>query len=298
MILACSGWACPRFIAASEGSGPGQPAGDDQEQVSTRFRVCADCRANFCDRCAPSALLRQARCLLCEGRLVDGRQAGRVWWTPLPGFVLYHRKGVQLSEAGRFRAALDAFDEAARRRPRYRSAHFHRGLLLARLGRYEQARAAFVRVTELDARHVAARFELGRTLRHLGRPEEALRAYDQALVAVPRYAMAWAHKAQALTDLGCHDEALAACDNALHLHETGGAVEDSIEVPATAYAAQAAVMLALGFPGEALAAVDASLQDEPDRADTYALRARILDDLGRDEEAIEDRRQAARLREE
>jgi tetratricopeptide (TPR) repeat protein len=297
MILACAGWACRRFIAAS-GNGAAAPSDDDDEKrISTRYRVCADCRANFCDRCVPPVRLHRVRCPLCDGQLIDGSQAGQAWGTPQPGFVLYHRKGAELSGAGQFPAALDAFDEAARRRPRYRSAHFHRGLLLARLGRDEEARAAFARVIDLDAGHVAAHFELGRTLRSLGRPAEAVRAYDQALGQVPGYALAWAYKALALADAGRPHEAIAACETALNLHATDAAVEDSIEVPATAYAAQATVLLGLGLPAEALAALDASLQHEPDRADTYELRARVLDELGRREEALEDRRQAARLRE-
>ncbi|MET9242997.1 tetratricopeptide repeat protein [Nonomuraea sp. NPDC003709] len=271
-------------------------ARQDQEHFSIRFQVCVDCRKNFCDRCVPFKLLRRARCLLCGGRLIDGRQANRVWGTPLPGFVLYHDKGVRLIESGQFRAALVEFDEAARRRSGYRSAHFHRGVLLTRLGRDQEALLAFQRVIQLDPRNVAARFELGKLLRQLGRPAEAVRAYDRVLGLEPRYAMALAHKAIALADLGHLDEASAACDTALRLHTTNEAVEGTAHVAGTAYAARAAVFLKLGQHDDALAAIDNSLQYEPDNADSYDLRAHILDALGREADALQDRRQAGKLR--
>ncbi|WP_158889514.1 tetratricopeptide repeat protein [Amycolatopsis anabasis] len=296
MILACGGWACQRFISQSDIRGGNPVARQDQEHFSSRFQVCADCRKNFCDRCVPFTLLRRTRCPLCGGRLVDGQRADRVWGTPLPGFVLYHNKGIELSESGQFRAALVEFDEAARRRPEYRSAHFHRGVLLARVGRDQEALRAFQRVIQLDPRNIAARFELGKMLRQLGKPAEAVRAYDRVLRLEPRYAIALTHKAIALTDLGHHDEALAACDTALRLHATNEAVEGTAHVAGTAYAAQTAVFLKLGQYDDALAAIDNSLQYEPDNADSYVVRARILDELGREAEARRDRRQAERLR--
>jgi tetratricopeptide (TPR) repeat protein len=294
MILACGGWACSRFISVSNIRGGNPVAREDAEQFAVRFQVCADCRKNYCDRCVPVRLLRRARCALCGGRLVDGLRADRVWGNPLPGFVKYHNKGVELTEAGEFKRALTQFDEAVRRRPAYRSAHFQRGVLLARQGRDDDALAAFEQVIRLDSQNAAAQFELGRILRRLDRQTEAVEAYDRALRVQPRYAAAWVHKAVALTDLVRHDEALAACAAALHLGPD--AVDNTAHVVGALHAAKATVFLELGRHDDALAAVDASLSEEPDNAETYALRARVLEKLGRTTDALSDRQQAEQLR--
>lgn len=267
-----------RLISVSNVRGGNPVARADPEHFSMRFHVCADCHKNYCDRCAPVRLLRGARCALCDGRLVDGLRADRVWGISRPGFVQHHNTGVELIEAGEFDRALAHFDEAVRRRPAYRSAHFQRGVLLARQGRDDDALAAFEQVIRLDSRNATAQFEMGRVLRRLDRPTEAVKAYDRALRVQPRYAPAWVHKAIALTDLVRHDEALAVCAEALRLGPD--AVDNTTRTVGALHAARATVFLELGHHDDALAAVDASLSEEPDNAETHALRARILEKLG------------------
>src|SRR5207245_2545332 len=123
----------------------------------------------------------------------------------------------------------------------------------------------------------------GHALGKLGRSEEGLELIAQALELNPNYDHAWMAKAEVLHDLGRLEEAREALTNALVLNPTYD----------EAWVFRGNVSLELGDPEEArrcfeeaLRAYDVALELEPGNGEVLRLRAKLLEELARDDEAL------------
>lgn len=123
-------------------------------------------------------------------------------------------------EAGRFPAALAAYEAALLLDPAESYAYVGMGLVLCDLARYEEALTNFERAIERDPAESYAYVGMGLALRLLGRSEEALIAYQQAITYDPYDADAFLGKALVHSQMGHHEEALCAYEEVLERHTT------------------------------------------------------------------------------
>ena len=126
----------------------------------------------------------------------------------------WHLLGLSLALIGRPQEAIEAFDQAVQKNPRYVEAHLNRGIVLVELGREEDARASFVTAEQLgqpDAsgfpaivanRLANAHAALGDDYCAAGAPAEALAEYEKALHLRPRFADVHVSHGRALMELG------------------------------------------------------------------------------------------------
>lgn len=276
-VLYCFGWRCSRLISISAVPGGNPVARRDPEGFATSYATCTDCQQTFCDRCfVPGGRFRRPTCRSCGGRLRPGDPARRPPEQPLRSreFVA-HDQGLELAEAGRFDAALAAFDEAVGLRPGYVGAHFNRGAALRQLGRFDEAIAAFGEVTRLDPANALACFELAGTLRKVGRPEEAIAAYDRAVEVDPSYLAPRINKAHTLDEIGRREEALALLEEVVALDPDNP----------FGHSIRGAVLIHLGREAEAVASINEALRIRPDDAQDQRNLGYALERQGRHSEA-------------
>ncbi|WP_432993486.1 tetratricopeptide repeat protein [Dactylosporangium sp. CA-233914] len=296
MLLACAGWRCQRMISVSDVPGGNPVARNDPEHFSIRFQICPDCHQTFCDQCAPKAMLRASKCRECGGKLVDGGQRQKVNGTQKAEFVRVHDEGYALGAEGDMNAALACFDRAIAQRDGYVAAHFSRGMALRNLGRREEAIAAFERSAALDPRNPQPLFDIGKVRSALGDKARAVAAYDRALTAEPRFVGAMINKMVALLDLDRAADVLALAEEALRIEAADSSADHTPHATAYVNGAKGAALLKLGRDEEALAVLDAAINDGPDTPDNYLNRATALERLGRAQEAAAARRIGEQLR--
>jgi tetratricopeptide (TPR) repeat protein len=284
VILSCSGWSCSRLISVSDVPGGNPVARDDPEHYSIDFLICPDCHSAFCDRCVPRSPLHAARCKDCSGELVDGARRPMVLAASKADCAQRFDAGLEFGRAGRPAEALAAFEEAARLRETYISAHFNRGIALKMLGRTADAIVAFGRAAQLDPSHAQPWYDIGGAYRQLGDLPRAVDAYNRALAAEPLFVAARINLAVTLNDVGRADDAIRACDRAIQIDAAQVAVDEIPHARAFAYGAKGAALLKLGRNAEALEAIDLALADRED-ALTYTNRATVLERLGRHDES-------------
>lgn len=291
MLLACSGWVCPRLISVSSVPGGNPAAREDPEGFAMRFMTCEDCGHHFCDRCLARIAGRQPEglpCVRCGGQL-SMRYRFRhheAVSAPAPEAIQRYERALTLVDEGRREEAVRELDRAVLLRPAFAAAHYERGLALRHLDRPAEAVAAFDAVLRLDPGNVEARFERGGALRRLGRLAEAADVYREAVRVEPRYTSALINLGITLNELERREEALEVFEEAIRLHATFRAIGDATGYGASvAQAGRGATLTNLGRYEEALAAIDASISSGPDDPLKYANRAYVLERLGRAEEA-------------
>jgi tetratricopeptide (TPR) repeat protein len=169
---------------------------------------------------SPGQLLARAR-----DRFALGDYRGTVWCCEQviaggrPFADAFHLMGVGFAMLGQPDRALEAFDQALLRNPRYLEALVHRALALSALGRAEEAQGALAHAAHLAPPPVAGlpavvaaqlanrHAELARAYEEAGRPEEAIAQYRRALELGPEYHDLRYRLARALLETGAALEA-------------------------------------------------------------------------------------------
>jgi tetratricopeptide (TPR) repeat protein len=153
----------------------------------------------------------------------------------------FHLMGVAFAMLGQPERALEAFDQALVRNPRYLEALVHRALALSSLGRAEEAQGAMAHAAQLAPPPVAGlpavvaaqlanrHAELARAYEEAGQPEQAIVQYRRALELGPGFHDLRYRLARALLETGAALEAreelervLAANDDLLDARVTLG----------------------------------------------------------------------------
>lgn len=190
-------------------------------------------------------------------------------------------------------SALQAYDQALRIQPRNSSVLLLQGGVLYELGRYEESLQAFDKAQEIgfpvadDWKREALAQGRGLALAALGREQEASESYQKAIDASRQLLRAansteeqaefWAHQGMLLQEQGNLEGAIHAFDNATALD------------PDSAFSWKVkGFMLAswMGRYDDGLAALNRSLEIEPS-ADVWEIKGRVLNELGRYQEAID-----------
>jgi len=88
-----------------------------------------------------------------------------VWSVPRPGIadeaLDWYLKGNELSQAGEFEKAVDAYFEAIRINPEATGPYYNLGLAFKSLKQYDRAGAAFERASQLEPDNMNVRLRLG-----------------------------------------------------------------------------------------------------------------------------------------
>jgi tetratricopeptide (TPR) repeat protein len=155
------------------------------------------------------------------------------------------------------------------------------------LGRYEEAVEAFNSQLARTPEAAECLLEKGIALKRIGRIEEAVGAYDEHLKVKPDSVPGWKNKGIALLTLGKYEAALESCDQGLSLDPDNDQRLDLLNDRGLA-------LQNLHRPDEALKCFDEALSLEPKETGashasarrTWRNKAKLLDDLGRYEEAL------------
>jgi tetratricopeptide (TPR) repeat protein len=187
---------------------------------------------------------------------------------------------------GQLEDALSYFGRCDALRPNDAPTLYMRSVFLLGLRRFEEAIAEGMRAHALDPTDAETCNTVGAALNELARHDEALPWFDRALGLHPGFDVALHNKAVALGKLQRLDEALA-----IHDRLKAGLGADS----AVTNLNLANLLLNLGRREDALAALNLSLEKQPDDAAALQLRAVCLRGLRQLERSLADSRRAHAL---
>jgi tetratricopeptide (TPR) repeat protein len=196
------------------------------------------------------------------------------------------RSGYLHYQAGQLEAALAQFGICDELRPNHAPTLYLRSVFLHDLGRFGQAVAEGTRAHELDPSDADTCNAIGAALQRLHRHEEALLWFDRALALKPDFDGALYSKAVSLGRLWRFDEALAIHDRLQAALRPDGSITDL---------KLADLLIDLGRPDAALAALDRCVDKRPDHAPTLQLRAVCLHGLRQLDRSLADSQRAHAL---
>lgn len=137
--------------------------------------------------------------------------------TPTRSLEDFIRAAEEATVQGNYRAAIEAYDRASRRRPNDPDLHRRAARLLVYIGQPEKAEQRVRRALEIDPNHLPSRAVLCLAMEWQKRLDEAVAECQAVLAADPNYATAHAYLAEALADKGDFNAALAAAQTAVNL---------------------------------------------------------------------------------
>ena len=197
---------------------------------------------------------------------------------------LWQLRGTALGDLSRTEEAIASFSRALELDSKSTQALMKRGIARMRLGDQDGALSDFDTVTEIDE-NVAAGWALrGYLLKEQGEYEDALTSLDRALEADETNPNLWTSRALLLGLMGQNTEAEASARKALEF--------DPRNINALLYRSKA--LTDLGRFTEALSAVETA-SDLNSSAMVLALKANVLNRMGKSNEALDTARQASKL---
>ena len=181
-----------------------------------------------------------------------------------------------LSEQGKSREAIQAYNRVVQFKPNFAEAYNNRGNALKELNQLKEALADYDKAIQLEPDFAEAYSNRGAVLQKLGRLQEAVQSYDKAIQLKPDFAVAFCNHGNALRDLGRLDEAMQNYDNAIQLNP------DSANV----YYNRGNALGDLGRRDEAMQNYDKAIQLKPDFTEAYNNLGNALKDFERLDEAM------------
>jgi tetratricopeptide (TPR) repeat protein len=135
------------------------------------------------------------------------------------GIILYHQH--------KYNQAIDAYEKATERYPKYVEAWFNKGFAFISDERPNEAVTAFNKAIELEPKNAKSWYGKGFALTKVARRfpkeytknvyDEAIHAFDKAIEFDPLHHGAWLSKIKVLFDEGRYNEAIEACDKAIDI---------------------------------------------------------------------------------
>ncbi|MCG8544296.1 MAG: tetratricopeptide repeat protein [Alphaproteobacteria bacterium] len=190
-------------------------------------------------------------------------------------FEAHFNLGDMLNQLGRLDEAVDSYRNAGALDPSAVDVQNNLGTVLIELGSFDEAIDALRRAVFLAPGDVAAHTNLGTALKHAGRFEEAVESQRHATALAPGSADAHFNLGMALAQSGDHESAVDSYKKALASDAT----------LARAGAKLCASLMATGRYEEALGACDEFLSRVPAERSILAIKAFVLQDMGRATEA-------------
>jgi tetratricopeptide (TPR) repeat protein len=125
--------------------------------------------------------------------------------------------GLALANVGRFREAIEHYQQAVELKPDYAQPHNNWGNALLNLNQPEQAIEHFRQALEISPQYAHAHNNLGFVLASLGRVEEAIEHYREAIRIRPDFAGAYSNQGLALASSDRPEEAIECYKTSLRL---------------------------------------------------------------------------------
>jgi tetratricopeptide (TPR) repeat protein len=185
-----------------------------------------------------------------------------------------------LAQAGRLDDAMGAAQRAVRFGAHLVQSHVVLGEILAERGDLSAAEAAFVAAVEADPEQAEPRYQLGLVRQRLGRLDEAATSLAEALSHAPKRPDLHYSLGTVLHRQGRLDEAVSAYEQALRLQPNLAERLFDVGKPRHIHA-----LLERGDLTRALDRLEGFLARHPGQSCALALKAIVLDDLGRRDEA-------------
>jgi len=129
----------------------------------------------------------------------------------------YFEQAVELSDAGEYEDALDAFNKAIEANPGHIEAFNRRGDVYVELGDYELALADYSQAIQLDPTYTLAYYNRGTLYLAHHEAEKALADYSQGIELDPKDADFYYNRALAYIELKRFDEAIADLNQSIEL---------------------------------------------------------------------------------
>ena len=184
-------------------------------------------------------------------------------------------EGIQLRKLQRYKAALEADEQAILLDFNFAPAHNNKGNSLYHLKQFEAALLAYEQAIVLDPNFALPYHNKAKILEIFKRYEEALAFHEQAIRLDPKYAATHYGKGVVLYHIMRYREALAACEQASRLDPYF----------ALAYHGMGIILIQLGRYPEALDAYESAIQIDANQRSFHYNRGNVLQKLGRIEEA-------------
>ncbi len=213
------------------------------------------------------------------------------------------RHALWLWSTGDSDGAINALREAVRVDPECAELHFQLGTLLTTREEYEEAELRFMQATNIDRDHVEAAVSLALCCGVRRAPEEALVHLQRAQARRPldaRIGLLLAQAAAAVDRQGQQARVLAEMPTETDLFEQRGIEELSRVIEGEPDFVDAFLSIPIGEVDEQtyamlLRTIEAALSRQPQQAELHYHCGRVLERLGRQEEAIEQNERAVQL---
>ncbi len=131
--------------------------------------------------------------------------------------LAYATQGEQELRAGKYKEAMDFFDDALALDPRLDRALDNKGIAFLALEDYDGAMRCFDHVLQLEPENYFAWANKGSVFAHLGKHDDAIRCLDVSLALKPDLVVVLFDKAMSLAQLDKCNECIECCDRALRL---------------------------------------------------------------------------------
>ena len=191
----------------------------------------------------------------------------------------YSNRGLALSHAERFDAAIRDFKRAIDLYPSYAPAHYNLGLAYFRQNRdVATVLESYSKAIEHDPTYVQALINRANIYKTEGRYEEAMADFDAALQVQPNYARTYLNRGVLNEVRGAYTESLADYEKAATLLDTYD----------KAFSNWGNLLLNLGKYDEAIVKFDRAIEIEPRVAKYYCLRGLTYRQMNRESEAKTD----------
>jgi tetratricopeptide (TPR) repeat protein len=191
-------------------------------------------------------------------------------------YKAYYNLGVALARKRHTDAAIQAYQQALRLRPRYTDARYNLALQYDALGQLAQAQHHYLVLLRIDPHDAAARFNLAGIYHRQGCQQEAIWHYRQALRDEPNHLRARGNLASLMAERGEYAEARQELETAIRQAPNKAWLYDNY---GNLYARQ-------GRLEAAIQQYDRALQAQPNYPAAYLHKARALGRLGRRGDAI------------
>ncbi len=185
---------------------------------------------------------------------------------------------VFLHQKGRYKAAMEGYDQVLQRNPTVAEAYHGRGDISVLRGHYDQAIADYTQALRINSRLATAYNNRGVAYANRGHHDQAIADYTQALGINPRLATAYNNRGVAYRLKGHHDQALADYTQALGITPTF----------AKAHVNRAEVYLDKGQYDYAIADLTQALEFHPGLAVAYTNRGIAYRRKGHYDQALAD----------
>ena len=185
-------------------------------------------------------------------------------------------------ESGKYKEAIDSFEQALRIKPDYAEVHYNLGYVYVKLGKYKDAIDSYKQAIRIKPDLEMAHNNLGIAYDDLGKYKESIESFKQAIRINPDYTEAHINLGVAYGNSGKYKEAIESFKQAIRIKPDYAEAHYNL---GNTYSLS-------GMYKEAFESFKQAIRIKPDYAEAHNNLGLTCDDLGMYKEAIESFKQA------